>query len=745
MKRLFYIILSVVLFVGATSCTELLDPSVREIAQQIPNDAKVTLYFGTPAEVETKAEMASDPTIESIHVFVFNKEGILVETAEADAFGKVTSNGPDGAKHWKVTLTMAGEERRLHFIANLPKDNGAYLLPESGSESSIFQSLATDYPEAAYWQRRILSLGIHAYQYDGSKEYQHVDDAGVLIKETVPHLTDPDQGEFWGGEGNWSYRDTKGREVNKDDYIDRSGCKIVDGTGLYAIEEVVEKIPMVRNFARFSVRSTWTRVINNSTQSFTLTRAALVNKPAAGFIAPYDNVANSFVSEYIGLSGNATPVIDHLSGYSINLPGAGIDESEPKEVNANNESDFTPADQAGIVTLFCYERAKPTSKPICILLAGKWTSDGSEVWYKIELSEADGSYFPIYRDFTYDVNITSIEDNDGYPTSTAAFNAAAVGDFCSSPETATLEQISDDNGLTLWVNYIDYTAINADLVQTGDLYVTLLYTCFRQKEGYDTKYFNDLVKFTRQNHPDYATLPYATEDPNGAGITPSGYPRAVTADDDVTPPDHEGLTWYITKIKLKTIGEQQGYLRSQIHVEADVPASRNQFDDEDNGYAKKLFRDVTYTVMPKLDMVLATTGITAASGQTTTLTITLPNTLTKSLFPLTLKIEAENNCLTPAALTTAQQSQYEKVSVDSGTSAFNADKNSFYYLLTIDYSDYYDDISKQIKKKDFLCRFTTTKSSGNVPTKIRVTDVGKYFNIAEVALTTTDSTGGTVN
>ena len=63
-KILFYIVFSAIL-IGAASCTDLLDPSLRNGGvQQIPEDAKVTLYFGTPADVETKADMASDPKIE---------------------------------------------------------------------------------------------------------------------------------------------------------------------------------------------------------------------------------------------------------------------------------------------------------------------------------------------------------------------------------------------------------------------------------------------------------------------------------------------------------------------------------------------------------------------------------------------------------------------------------------------------------------------------------------------------------
>ena len=719
MKKISNLLLSIILLWGAASCTDLLDPSLRNGGvQQIPEDAKVTLYFGTPAELSTKADMASEPTIESMHVFVFNKEGLLVETAEADKFGKVTDNGPAHSQHWSVTLTMAGEERRLHFIANLPKKDGKYLIPEAGSEATVFQNLASTYPEASYWQRRVLNLGIKAYQYDGSGTYEYVDDNGVFQKNVsvTTGTINPDG----------SYTDSNGFIVNKDDYIDRNACKIVTGTGFYAVSEVVEKIPMVRNFARIRVKSTWSRTVNGSPQTFTLTQAALVNKPAAGFVAAYDNVAGAFVPEYIGLSGDATPDVDNLSSYSINLPGAGIDKSEPTAFTTAKDSD-------GYLVLFSYERSRPSADPLCLLVAGKWNNTGNDIWYKIELTDQDGAYFPIYRDFTYNVDITGIEGDEGHGSASAAFKASAVADISNSPETATLDQISDDKGLTLWVSYIDKAVIDADIPaeESADgRYVTLLYTCYRQK-GNNTLYFNDLISFKRQKHPDYETLPYATFDEEAITLK-----QQVQASDGVTVPD-ASLTWYIAKVKLNKIAEGQGYLRSQIHVEANVPASRNKFNDETAGYDKTLSRNVTYTVMPKQDMTLSTNGISDDSpGQEVTLTITLPTILTPSFFPLTLAIEAENNCLTPV----------DNLTVGTGKSVFSTtttSRNSFYFLKTISYNEYYDQATKQVKNT-FTCRFKTTKDSGNVPTNIRVTDDRKYFNLAGVALAATASTGGTL-
>ena len=728
MKKIFNVAFTLAFVLVAVSCAELLNPNFRnETNQQIAENAKVTLYFGTSAEVATKASMAAEPGeggIESIHVLVFNKEGILVETAKASKFVPVVTNGASGVQPWAVTLTMAGEERRLHFIANLSEDQ----VPEAGSETAIFEELATTYPNAAYWQRRVLSYGIQAYKYNADKDeddryyYVRVNETTGAIEKI--YVTNP--------AADGSYEDAKGLTVNKDDYIDREGCKIVDGTGFYAISEVVEKIPMVRNFARLKVKSSWVDEDDN-TKTFSLKRAALVNKPKAGLIAPYDakqsvtddeteswSAFNHFAPEYIKLTGGTTnepkPNDAKLKGYTITLPTAGIDDTEPTV--------FEKPGNDGYIELYTYERGKPTSKPMCVLVGGTWDSNWTEgddlIWYKVELRDVNGAYFPIYRDFTYIVDIQGIESNS-YTSAHDAFVGPAVGDISNSVETKTLSQISDDKGLTLWVEYIDKAVLNAE-IDANNPYVTLLYTCYREKTGYTTLYFNDLVSFSRQKHDDYPTLDYATallgtgEDAPAVEIIATGLTRNNT--EGYTLPN-EDLVWNAARVKLNKISEQTtSTLRSQIHVLATVTADRNKFGDESEGYDKQLYRDVTYTVMPKqnLSFALSSYYTPDAVGETRTLTIKLPTALTPSLFPLTLKIEANNNCLNPVS----------SLTTETGKSAFGTgNANSFYFLKTIAYSEYYNASSKTYTT-DFTCDFKSVIQPGNAA-QFALSDKKGYF------------------
>ena len=107
-------------------------------------------------------------------------------------------------------------------------------------------------------------------------------------------------------------------------------------------------------------------------------------------------------------------------------------------------------------------------------------------------------------------------------------------------------------------------------------------------------------------------------------------------------------------------------------------------------------------------------------NQAATVKIQLPANLGYSVFPLTLMIEASNNCLTPT----------ENLNVETGKSLADGTTNTFYFLRTISYSEY--EASTTLV---FDCHFKTTKASGNVPATIYVKDKNDRFALAQTTLT----------
>lgn len=674
MKKIYNLILTAALMLGAVACVEHLGETLPE-EQVIPADARVSVVFGVPAETATRADMANEPTIESMHVFVFSKVGVLIEAVPARRFGNVTTNGVEGAQFWVADLQMGAAERHVHFIANLPSD---YVIPTTGSEASILQSITTKAPTAAYWQRVVLKNGITAYRYDGGSTYSYVNpETGETMTVAVPGTYNPTDQTY-------TYMDDGAEEsltVYKGDYINTNGHKVLDGKGLYASKETseaVSMVPMIRNFARIKVKSSWS--------GFTINQVALVNTPKEGFISPFNEAKNEFVAPYLN-AGTTALSEDAIkaTGYAATIPTAGIDKATPS-------SFLTKKDSEGYFTLFMYERGVPTSDATCVLLQG--TRNGTSHWYKIEITNEKGEYFPIYRDFTYKMDIKSISGSEGYESADDANAAAPLGDISSSTETATLEKITDGKGLTLHVEYIDYTDMDANPATHT---TTLLYKCYYTPTTGTATNLTDKV--------DLSIVPYTNVDSAVISVSKAAYSGTSG-----TPDGSAG--WYQATVTLAGVGEKT-MKKSDIHVEANLSST-----DNPGGYAKKISRDVTYRVLPKSNLGVSASSLASdAANQSTTVSITLPANLGYSVFPITLMIESANNCLTSDVL-----------SVETGKSLKDGTTNTFYFLKTISHSEY-----EASSDRIFTCAFKTTKSGGKGST-IYVKDKGGRFDLAETTL-----------
>lgn len=707
MKKLFSI-LFVALALCFVSCEKVIGPG-DDVKQELAPDATLTLGFGVPQDPETKAAWANDPTIESIHVFIFDEEGHLLQVRKA-TFGAVTRNYTGTAttqtvSYWKVAgVMMANEKRILHFVANLADDQ----VPAAGSEKSIFQTLATSFPNASYWQKVELP-NIIPYVYKGGGTYSYVDESGIYHEDAAVQAT--------AHAADWSsYTDVNDFTVNVGDYIDSNSAKIVNGTGYFASDETSSRltlIPMVRNFARIDFTNNWSQ--------FTLKKIALVNAPKAGLVAPFDG--SSFAAAYSKTSGNppvfstTPPTFAEVKSYVPLLPAEGIDTGldADKKIALPVSQPYT--DAAGFITasnnkasLFVYERGIPTSSATSVLVGGVLTgatdaqkdADGN-TWFKIEIADVDGAYFPMYRDFSYDLTVTSIDPTAvRHASAEEALKAAPVGDISNSTETATLTQITDGKGLSLWVEYID----KVDM--TGGRALPLIYT-FVYESGSSKTYFcagdSDRVTFTREPKPG-TTLDFATTET----VVKKGVISSTSNREYLSKVPDSNYTWYLAEVTLNAPGEgTTPILQSDIVVEGAVKST------DATRYTKKLSRRVTYTVMGQAKLGLMTSGVGSdAIGQQTTLTITLPNTLGPSVFPMTLKIEAKDNNLAPV----------DNLSVESGKSAFNPDglRNTYYFLKTISYSDYQAAGRSTSAPYQFPCVFKTTKATGNTPvTQIMVT------------------------
>ena len=717
MKKIINIVLFVALLTGVASCVDLLNPDLKPIEAQIPDDAMVTLTFGVPTEIETKA-LGLTPTVTTMHVFLFNADGSSLITAAKAKCGSVTANydgtgtAPAGAiSHWSVDLPMSNSDRRIHFVGNLGEE---FPLPTSGDEVSVMRSLITTDNQDAYWQRVTITGGIKAYTYDGSGSYTYVDpDTGIPV--TV-NIADIEEFTLNQQDNSYSYAYTvNGTEmtitVNDGDYITAQGYKSLDGKELYASKatsDAVALIPMVRNFVSLQVSSSWDK--------FALKKVALVNIPKAGYVAPYDLKNGQFVQAYLNATKKSDLVHSAIAstGYPATIPADyGLDTDDPSDnPDAFTAAASTIAHPKGETTVFMYERGLPTENATCLLVGGILNVQGApkdgdgNTWFKIEITDEAGDYFPFFRDFTYVLDITGINGTTGYGSSSLAYEAAPVGDISSSVDLKHEKEISDGD-LSLKVEYIDYTDLDGI---TNDHQVSLLYKFY-----YGNTPLNDGVEFKIE--------PYSN-------ITPAVKNYSVVQNQTFTAPDGSS-GW--SKVNVTLAGTGESIKKSKFVVTGTAKKTEVTGLNKD----KTLYRDVEYAVLPKTPLVVTAEPLCEdAINEETTVTIHLPNNLGYSVFPLTLMIEAGNNCLTSDALT-----------VETGNSIqTNSTKKTFYFLKTVSYSEYQNtstvDVTigegatqQTVTMRPFYCDFKTTKENNNAPTTIYVKDKSGRFDLASAPLT----------
>lgn len=683
MKKTFYI-LSVILF-AAMGCTKEFEQSFVNEDQTVPDGAQVTLTFSVPTTPQTRAEMALkpdfSPTKSKMHVLVFNaKTGSLLEVREAVLTDSANDNGPSHKATYRVALTMGSTARVLHFIIDAPtyETDGSvynetglgykYDLDEDGnpdvavylgdSESTVASKLFTTDGKAAFWQRVELPNGLKAYTYPG----------GTPKYYTAAEVKTGPLGDY--------YIDHNDQVVNVGDFINEDGDKITTGTGYLAsqvVQDEVAVIPMIRNFTLIQVTSIWS--------NFILEKAALVNIPYGGFIAPYDADAGQFVDLYSGVKDAYTFTAETVgaTGYNPLIPTtkSGIirtfreeGATLPTAVNAEN----------GVVNLFMYERGIPTSDATAVIVGGKLNNQ--ERWFKFDMNDSEGQYPAIYRDITYEMKISEVAGSAGYTSMQAAFDAPAIGDISANPATKTLTMVSDDNRGCLWVDFIDYTHVGESAT------ATLRY------------------KFWRIDHPEVTSenvaisVSHSTSDQAITGFTNgAAYPDTDTQDGQ--------SGWYYTTVTLSGTGGS--IKRSVLRVKGTYTITGTDGTTKD----KSLYRDVTFTVMNNQDFGLDVSKLQSdAISKETTITITLPDNLGYSVFPLVVRIEADKQNINPT----------DNIPVDHGPSTIpGKNVNSFYFLYTIDYSKYSTGI------RDFEAKFKTTKTTGN-ETEIYISDSKGYFN-----------------
>ena len=420
-------------------------------------------------------------------------------------------------------------------------------------------------------------------------------------------------------------------------------------------------IRLIRNFS-------WIKLQDNA-ENFVLESFCVVNTRTRGSVAPY----NASKQEFVNFKDSITHENLVANGYEAYIPGdAELNKQIPPEMYWGTD-------------YFIYERERPKADPLFILMKGTYTAENGDVmpgrYYKVDLRDANGDYFPVLRNFRYQVNLNNIK-HAGHATSEAAAQGAGSGDVSTSIETENLNNISN-SVIRLWVSYTDKMLVSNESV-------TLKYKFVNLTDAATS--LNDSVTINREGLSNenkvINTYETAVSDESDGWRTITISPVAVSP---------QRKTETITLVGRVKIGEQTYTLQ----------------------------RKVKFTLREKMnfDLVCDPNAIMEKIGDPFDLVIKVPGGLGNSIFPLDFEIEAVKQSITP--------NLGDNLPVVTGKSIVpgKETKTTIGFIKSVSW-DEYEDAENESGYKAIRCHF----KSNRAVSATQIYAQNEYFNLDSVYL-----------
>lgn len=625
-------------------------------------EVTISVAFPEPIEVATKARMSDGPLADAfdIHLCLFGPgEGYVQNWIDATDI----TYTEDPVTHYvtggtfKALLPITSDRRTVHIIANPP----ASVNPTTSDYiDNVMEKMVTKRntdDECSYWQQIILPNGIQAKEGTGSATQ-------------LPKADDVTTAAF-------------------------------------------NNVHLLRNFAKIVVTSP--DPSDENYEYFEVKRWTLINVPTMGYVAPYTGNKNNrfpsgYLNDFLKLNPTGPELYAQLTGTNEgqdNYPGymppeATIDETFPGDPDTTEDIYVGRGEP-----LFMYERPLPgAGKTQTAVLIEVEFKEGHSIyregqnntyWYKIEVLDNHAAYVPFLRDIVYTLRIKGLPE-PGETTALAAFNGAYYGNISASLETAGLSDLSNGTSL-IHVDRLDYTFLNGE--------VNMILT----KEG--TESGTPAQFYFKPNVAETATYWQTT-----SGVCVIDVEKKDIADYDPAVTAFSVSSGGVITVTLAETGTAMK--KSIIRVSGRV----------DDTNAKALYRDITITLMQTQNFAHGENQTVIENAATVNVNgvenpvkfaLYLPEGLGYSVFPVQVRIEAEQNSL--SAIT-------PDLPVKIGPSVFNAAKNTYFFIYTINYSDYCK-LNPQTKKYEYTYdyHFTMyTSKRGDNSTQISISDLDGNFN-----------------
>ena len=672
MRKAWVLILSALLL-GACLREEPLQEE-RPVAQAEPENT-VTIRFSVPwpystaPETKTPGEYILQETMdmETLHLAVFGSSGYLKEYVMAENLGKKSEPYEYHYSTWTrdeqgnevehpgqiayvdqyefmATLTLTDKRRVIHFVGNGPET-----LPFGLANSILPPVLSRNPGQGSFWQILEMNDGIQA-----------------------------------------------ARDANGDLLLDANGHYVPDDATLSAFRE----IPLIRN---------WSKIVLTATEdsNFTPISFAVINVPSKGTVAPYDG-SIGFVTRY---QEKSFPNLMSM-GYEGNLPAnVTFDTSIPAESEFEDPSTSLRvgdpfSDQPDKRFVYLYERPAPTSQipPTYVIIYGHYRNmdddpdpdrpgmrvTEGDYYYKVDLME-DGSYYPIFRNFKYEIQVKKISA-PGQATPADAAVSAGSADVSSDVNTQNLVDISDGISRLALDPWISQTFTDP---QTDNTTLSV-------------KFFADASSNTPDDGSSIELELRPMADPTAPDLITDYHLCPELADDGWIP------------ISFSTRDEIPTTIQSQvIRVKGRHPGMTGSY----------IYRDVEITVQPIQEMIVqcAQERILAHKGTPLEVDISIPEGLHQSMFPLEFTIEAQDMTLEPD-----NSKPNNNLPIVSGKS-FSEDpnytgKSAFQFVRTLTWEEYrtlapYRDVDNSLWRV-IPCYFRSNQDASATTIWVK----NRYFN-----------------
>jgi uncharacterized protein YjdB len=427
------------------------------------------------------------------------------------------------------------------------------------------------------------------------------------------------------------------------------------------ISEALSFVKLVRNFAKISLAA-------GSNSGITVKRFKVVNTYDKGYAAAYNVNTADFVEFFD--ENNKIKDIGNLSDYIPLIPTSAslisLNDAEWMDLEDEDTSNDS---------YYAYERELPLDNPVYIIAQLEYGNEGDSAksgYFKLELTDKDGNYFPLIRNHEYLITINAVIA-DGYNTPEDAALSTS-GNVSTSLGTASLTYISD--GIASLE--VDYT--------------------------------EKVVTISSDNQQPVARLNFEFKPDAGGTVDNSLVNATVNSDQSASGPA-------ISNIVNSETYKTDGYIDVALNTTSSITKTQSitltgKYTLED-GTSSYLSRKVRFIVMPKQTMTVTCVPgeVEVVQNAPFELHITLPGGLPSSMFPLELCIESERGTVQPN----------ESLPCVSQESISGSGKPSYHYVKTLNWADYLKEGGK-----DIICRLksNTAKSASTIFVK------SEHFNLA---------------